>query len=111
MSKIIQSGWFFGFWLANLGKKALTSVAISLTRDNSLSGLVSNLASNSINKFERKISGKVAGRAGTGFTFLILNENMNYIIRIKKSLEGLRVLIDGVIETVKHEINRKADFL
>ena len=52
-SKIIQSGGSFGFWLGNLGKKALTNIAISLARDN-LSGLVSNLTSNTINKFERK---------------------------------------------------------
>ena len=53
-SKIIQSGGSFGPWLANLGKKALTNADI---RDN-LPGLVSNLTSNAVNKFERKISGK-----------------------------------------------------
>ena len=42
ISKIIQSGGSFGSWLANLGKKALTNVAIPLARDN-LPGLVSNL--------------------------------------------------------------------
>ena len=34
ISKIIQSGVFFGSWLSNLGKKALTNIAISLIRDN-----------------------------------------------------------------------------
>ena len=43
----------FGSWLANLRKKALTKVAIPLAKDN-LSGLVSNLTSNAINKFENK---------------------------------------------------------
>ena len=57
ISKIIQSGGSFGSWLGNLGKKALTNIAIPLARDN-LPGLVSNLISNAINKFERKISGK-----------------------------------------------------
>ena len=52
ISKIIQSGGSFGSWLANLGKKVLTSVAILLARDN-LPGLVSNLTSNTINKFEK----------------------------------------------------------
>ena len=51
--KIIQSDGSFGFWLGNLGKKALTNIAIPLARDN-LPGLVSNLTSNTINKFERK---------------------------------------------------------
>ena len=67
ISKIIQSGGTFGSWVANLGKKALTNVAISLARDN-LPELVSNLTSNAINKFERKISGKRAVRVGKGFT-------------------------------------------
>ena len=38
-----------------------------LARDN-LPGVVNNLALNAINKFERKISGKGAVRAGKGFT-------------------------------------------
>ena len=39
---------------------------------------------------------------------------MNDIIKIMKSLEDSGVLIDGVTETVKHEIkknNKKADIL
>ena len=39
--KTIHSGGSFGSWLANLGKKALTNVAIFLAIDN-LPGLVSN---------------------------------------------------------------------
>ena len=62
LSKIIQSGGSFASWLDNLGKKALRNVAIRLARDN-WHGLVSNLVSNVINKFERKISGKEAVRA------------------------------------------------
>ena len=57
ISKTIQSGGSFGSCLRNLGKKALTDIAIPLNRDN-LPGLVSNLTSNAINKFERKIGGK-----------------------------------------------------
>ena len=57
ISKIIQSGGSYGFWLCNLGKKALTNVAITFARDNLL-GLVSNINMNTINKFERKTSGK-----------------------------------------------------
>ena len=53
ISKIIQSGGSFGSWLGNLGKKVITDLAIHLARDN-LPGLVSNFASNAINKFERK---------------------------------------------------------
>ena len=70
ISKIIQSGGSFGSWLGNLGKKALTNIAIPLARDN-LPGLVSNLTSSAINKFDRKISGKGAMQAGKGFPLFI----------------------------------------
>ena len=51
-------------------------------------------------------------RAGKGFTLFTLNEDMNDIIKIIKLLKDLGVLIDGVTETVKHEIkNKKEDFL
>ena len=52
ISKIIQPGGSFGSWLDNLGKKALTNIAISLARDN-LPGLVSNLTSKATNRFEK----------------------------------------------------------
>ena len=101
ISKIIQLGGSFGSWLGDLGNKALTNITILLVRSN-LPGLVSNLTSNAINKFERKISGKGAVIAGKRFTLFILHEDMNDIIKIIKSLD-LGVLIDGVTETVKHE--------
>ena len=50
-------------------KKALANVAAPLARD-SLPGLLSNLASSAINKFERKIKGKAAARAGKTFYFV-----------------------------------------
>ena len=83
ISRIIQSGGSFGSWLGNLGRKALTNIAIPLARDN-LFGLVSNLASNPINKFDRKISLKGSVRTGKGFILFILNEDMNDIIKTIK---------------------------
>ena len=65
ISKIIQSGGSFASWIANLEKKALTNVVIPLARDK-LTGLVSNLVSNAINKFKRKVSEKGAVKAGKG---------------------------------------------
>ena len=106
ISKIIQWGWYFGSWLANLNKKTLTSVAFPSARNNLP---VNNLAFNAINKSERKISGKGAVRTGKGFTLLILNEDMNDIIKFIKSLEDSNVLIDGITETVKYEIKKKKD--
>ena len=88
-------------------KKALTNIAIPLTRDN----LVGNLTLYAINKLER-ISRKGAVRAEKGFALFISNEDTNDIIKIKKSLEDSDILIDGVTETVKHEIkNKNVDFL
>ena len=51
--KIIQSNGSFGPWLGNLGQKVIRNIAIPLAGGN-LPGLVSNLTSNAINKFERK---------------------------------------------------------
>ena len=106
ISKIIQSGGSFGFWLGNLGKKALRNIVISLARDN-LPGLASNLTASAINKFYTKISGKGAVKAEKGFTLFISNEDMNDINKIIKSLEAPGVLIDGVTETVKREIKKQ----
>ena len=61
ISKIIQSSGSFGSWLGNLQKKALTNIAISVASIN-LTGLVSNLTSSAINKFDRKINWKGAVR-------------------------------------------------
>ena len=52
--KIIQSERSFGYCLGNLGMKLLTNVPIPFARDN-LPGLVSNITSNAINNFERKM--------------------------------------------------------
>ena len=105
ISTINQSSGSFASWLGNLGKKALTNVATILARDN-LPGLVSNLASNAINKFERKINEKEAVRAGKGFTLFISKEDMNDITKTIKSLEDTNILIDGITETVKHETRK-----
>ena len=103
ISKIIQSSGSFGSWLGNLGKKALTNIAIPLARDN-LPRLASNLTSSAINKLGRKISGT---GLGTGFTLFFSNEDIIDIIKIIKSLEDSGSLIDGVTETAKHEIKKQ----
>ena len=105
-SKVFQSGGSFGSWLGNLGKKALIKIAIPLAREN-LPGLVNNLTSNAISKFERKISGKGPVRAGKKFTLFISNEDMNNIIKIIKSVEDSDVLTDGVTKTIKYEIKKQ----
>ena len=79
-SKIIQWAGSFRSWLGNLGMKTLTNIAIPLAREN---------------KWKRTV------RAGKGFPLYILNEDINDIIKIIKSLEDSGVLIDGITETVK----------
>ena len=69
ISKIIQSDGVFGSWLDNLGKKILINVAIPLAID-ILHGLVSNVTSSAINKFDRKINGKRDARAGKDLLYL-----------------------------------------
>ena len=120
ISKIIQSGGSLGSWLGNLEKKALTNITILLARDN-LPGLRSSLTANTINRFERKVGGKGAVRVGKRLTLLILNEDVNDIIEIIKSLEdsgavaeitdGVAEITDGVTKIVKDTIKMMADFL
>ena len=46
---------------------------------------------------------------GKRFTLIILNEDMNDIIKIMKSLENSGALIDRVTETVNHGIKKKQE--
>ena len=74
-----------------LGKKELTNISISLAR-NYLPGLVSNLTSNAINKFEIKISGKGAARAGKRITLFISNEDINGIVKNYKIIRRFKCI-------------------
>ena len=60
-------------------------------------------------KLEEKLSGKIGVRVGNEFTLFISNEDINNMIKILKSLENSNVLIDGITETVKHEIKKQED--
>ena len=98
--KISQFGGFLCNMLGNSSKDVITGLVIPLARDN-FPVILSNLASNAINKFGRKISGKVAVRAGKRITVFISNEDMNDIIRIIKSLvKSLNSLVQPVISSV-----------
>ena len=57
LSKIVQRSRFLGNMLSDLDKKALASVAVPFAKD-ILPGLISNVASNAINKFEKRVGGK-----------------------------------------------------
>ena len=43
-------------------------------------------------------------RPGKGFALFILNQDMNDVVKVIKSLEDSVVLIDGVTETVKPKV-------
>ena len=58
---------------------------------------------------QRKMRGWRVVRAEKRVTLFISNGDMDDIIRIRKSLENLCVLIDGVSKTVKQEIKRRED--
>ena len=51
--------------------------------------------------------GRGVASAGKEITLVILNDDMDDIIRIIKSLKNSGVLIDGVSKTVKRKIKRQ----
>ena len=105
ISKIIQSGGSFSSWLGNLRKKSLTNTDILLATDN-LPGLVSNLTSSVINKFDRKISAKVALLVEKNLLYLFWMKLWMMLLKNIKQLEDSDVIIDGITETVEHEIKK-----
>ena len=65
--------------IANLDKKALIDLAVSLAKDVSAK-LATKAVSSVIDKFERKISRRGAVRAEKGFTLFISNEDMDHMV-------------------------------
>ena len=112
LSKIIQSVAFLGALLGKLSgpwKKVGTGLAKTQTVLAPLATMASTSAIDGA--IQRKICGKGVTKGGEKITLIISNEGMDDIIKIIKSLENTGVLIDGVSDTVKHEINKKVDFL
>ena len=107
LSEIIQSGRFLDNMMSNLVRKVLTDV-FALLVGYVLPHLAYNATTSSIlGKFERRISGQGAVRAGKRFTLFISNEDMDDIIKTVESLENSGLLNDGTSKTVKHEIKRQ----
>ena len=79
MAKIIQSGRFLGKKLANLGKKVLLDLAVSLATD-VFPKLATKVNSSVLD------SGKGVVRAGKEFTLFTSNEDMDDIMKIAESL-------------------------
>ena len=92
--------------IGNLGKKALTDLAVCLSK-HVLPKLATKKTASILDEFKRKISGRGAVITGKVFTLFILNEVMNDIIIIAKSLENSALLTDGGAETLKQEIRKQ----
>ena len=56
---------------------------------------------------QRKMNGRRTVRSGKRIILVILNEDMDDVISIVKSVENSGVLINGVSETVKHKTENK----
>ena len=68
--------------MGNLGKKTLTDLAVPLAID-VLPKLATKATLSISDKFERKVSGQGAVRAGERFPLFILNEDMNDILKLQ----------------------------
>ena len=96
LSKMIQSGGFLGNLLGKLAGP-LMKVAMLLAK-NVLAPLgVSAAMSTTDGSIKKKMLG-----SGTT-TLIILNDEMDDILKIAKSLENSNVLLKGVSETIQHD--------
>ena len=96
LSKMIQSGGFFGKLLGKLAGP-LMKVAMPLAK-NVLAPLGLSAAMSAI---DGSIKKKMLGSGTT--TLIISNDEMNDILKMVKSLEDSNVLLKGVSETIEHK--------
>ena len=105
ISKIIQSGEFLGSLLSKLAGP-LMEVAISLAK-NVLAPLGITVADSAI---DAGIQKKIHGSGTT--TLIILNEEINDIMKIVQALEDSNILLKGATKTTENETKiQKGGFL
>ena len=104
ISKIIESGGFLGSLLSKL-TGLLVKVAIPLAK-NVLAPLRITAAASAI---DAGIQKKIHGSRTTAF--IILNEEMNGIMKIVQALEDSNILLKGVTKSIKNETKKKGGFL
>ena len=103
--KIIQSGGFLGSLLSKIPGQ-LMKVAVPLTKY-ILAPLGITVAASAI---DAGIQKKIYGSGTT--TLIILNEEMNDIMKIVQTLEDTNILLKGVTKTIKNETKgQKGGFL
>ena len=100
ISKIIQSGGFLGSLLSKL-TSPLVKVAIPLAK-NVLAPLRITAAASAIYAGVQK---KIHGSRTTAF--IILNEEVNGIMKIVQALEDSNILLKGVTKSIKNETRTK----
>ena len=99
LSKMIQSGGFLGKLIGPLLKAGLQLIKSVITP---LAKSVLILAA------DAGIHKKILGSGNTA-TLIILNKDMDDLIKIVKSLEGSGLLLKGVAESVQNEIKEQKD--
>ena len=105
LSKIIQLGRLLGT-LLGVGPFPGRLIKLVVPLAKNILVPLANVVSASVidGAIQIKMLGRSAMRAGKEITLVILNEQLDDIIRIIKSLKNSGVLIDGVSQTIKQEI-------
>ena len=99
LSKMIQSGGFLGKLIGPLLKAGLQLIK----------SVITPLAKSAlILAADAGIHKKILGSGNTA-TLIILNKDMDDLIKIVKSLEGSGLLLKGVAESVQNEIKEQKD--
>ena len=113
LSKMIQSGGFVGKLLGPLlrtGLPLMKSVIKPLAKSVLVPLGLTAAASAADAGIHKKILG--SGHKNNNTILIILNDEMDDILKIVKSLEDSRVLLEGVSETIQMKLkNKEEDFL
>ena len=103
ITKIIQARGFLGSLLSKMAGP-LMKVAAPITKN--------ILAPLGITAAASEIEGEIKKKHGSATTLIILNEEMDDIIKIVQALEDAGVLLEGITETIKNETKeQKGGFL
>ena len=105
LSKMIQSGGFFGRLLGPLLKSGLLLIS-NVIKPLAKSLLIPSGLTVAASAADAGIHKKILG-SGNNITLVISNDEINDIIKIVKSLEDSGLLLKGVTETVQNEIKEQ----
>ena len=101
-SKMIQSGGFLGKLLGPLLKTGLPLMK-NVIKPLPKSVLIALGLTAAASAVDAGIHKKILGSGHNNTTLIILNDEMDDILKIVKSLENSGVLLKGVSETIQHE--------